>query len=451
MYSENVQNVIMPVRFVFRFVLDTTWCVTYKQNETCGFKGSSVEIPCSYPNNTDVTKIFWSTHWDNQQDLSQDAAYSGRTKYLRRTSNDCTLRLADLKESDTSYYYVTYHFNYFSGVKRTCVGFPGVWLHIFLSAVDVLVQQFDDGQRLAVAGQKVTEGQRIILTCVPTCAETLNSRLTYIWYKNGLKLSGGSAKENFLHLDPISNEDTGSYSCAMIGHEDLPSPAVNLSVQYGPRNTTLSVEISSDGTEKGSVMTLTCSSDANPPVHEYTWYKRSGAGEEVVQRGGREAIVLGARIQHDDTFLCEAVNSISGRNSTAHNLKKHLKATVTTHYTFYIILVASACAGLVVLVLVAGAFLVHILKKKCTSPVSQPPHRSSGPDTDTYTALDVRFMPPEYEILARKRGCSDVDEDCATYDSKFHPDRVKFHQMSVMSKNVSSLHEKRRGECYPKR
>uniref|UniRef100_A0A668A0Y2 Ig-like domain-containing protein n=1 Tax=Myripristis murdjan TaxID=586833 RepID=A0A668A0Y2_9TELE len=211
------------------------WCVTYPQNETCGFKGSSVEIPCSYPSNTEVTKIVWSTHWGriiNQQDLSQDAAYSGRTKYLRRTSSDCTLRLTDLKESDASYYYVTYHFNYFS--------------------VDVLVQQLDGGQRLAVAGQKVTEGQRIILTCVPTCAATLNSRLTYIWYKNGLKLSGGSAKENFLRLDPIRNEDTGSYSCAMIGHEDLPSPAVNLSVEYGPRDTTLSVEISSDGTEKGS-------------------------------------------------------------------------------------------------------------------------------------------------------------------------------------------------------
>lgn len=122
------------------------------------------------------------------------------------------------------------------------------------------MEKLDRGQDVPVADQTVIEGQRIMLTCVPACAATLNSDPGYIWYKNRLQLNGSTANLSFLSLDPISNKDTGSYVCAMIGYKDLPSSAVNLTVQRRPSNTVLS-EIPG-GESKDSAPTQTHGCDA---------------------------------------------------------------------------------------------------------------------------------------------------------------------------------------------
>ncbi|XP_031673949.1 B-cell receptor CD22-like [Oncorhynchus kisutch] len=80
-------------------------------------------------------------------------------------------------------------------------------------------------------------------------------------------------RTKYLILDPVRSEDAGRYSCAVNGQEDLASAAKDSHCQIWPKDH-LSVKPSGEIVE-GSSVTLTCSSDANPPVDKYTWYKKN--------------------------------------------------------------------------------------------------------------------------------------------------------------------------------
>lgn len=125
---------------------------------------------------------------------------------------------------DASIYFFKSSFRNVAGGNMTCECVPAVRLHIFACPVSILLEEIVvRGQKVPVADWTVMEGQKTMLTCVPTCAANLNSNPGYIWYKNRLQLNGSRANSPFLSLDPISNEDT---VCAMIGYKDLPSSAV---------------------------------------------------------------------------------------------------------------------------------------------------------------------------------------------------------------------------------
>ncbi|KAL6455000.1 hypothetical protein MHYP_G00365610 [Metynnis hypsauchen] len=64
------------------------------------------------------------------------------------------------------------------------------------------------------APEEVTEGETADLTCKTTCSLT---DPTFIWYKDGRPLTTKTIKNNQLHLQTVSSEDAGSYSCANTG------------------------------------------------------------------------------------------------------------------------------------------------------------------------------------------------------------------------------------------
>lgn len=275
--------------------------------------------------------------------------------YLERENNDCTMKLTDLKETDASRYYFVYTFRNVTGHGVTCKGDPGVRLYILASPVRIL-EKLVRGQYGPVADRTVIEGQAITLTCVPTCAENLNSNPGYIWYKNGLQLNGSGATTTFLSLDPISDEDTGSYVCAMIGYKDLPSSAVNLTVQRRPVNTAAS-EISGGGSENDAVPTQTDCYDAD--------------------------------------------------NSKDQIFNNYQTPKAKSMFSFSIMLIASVCIGFVVAIMVAVLILKVKKKRKrrCAGSVPGPPSLNS----DFYMALDIRSMSADYDTLDTVRRCSAAD------------------------------------------
>ncbi|XP_037611988.1 uncharacterized protein LOC119480002 [Sebastes umbrosus] len=315
--------------------------------------GSFVEFPCSFPNNSQVISISgWSKKVKptmKPQPLKEMLAYSLRMNYLERGNNDCTIKLRDLKKTDASIYYFVYNFRKVTGDSVTCDGVPGVRLNIFASPVRIRLEKLVGGPDVPVKDWTVMEGQRIMLTCVSTCAANLNSNPSYIWYKNRLQLNGSSANSPYMSLDPISDEDTGSYVCAMIGYKDLPSSAVNLKVQRRPRNSVVS-EISDGGSKEDSVPTQTHGSDLEA--------------------------------QNSDQFF---------------NKRK------SRFTSFSVMLVASVSIGLVITMMVT--LLVLKLKKKkkkkkkkrrrCVGSVPGPPN----PDSDFYMALDINSMSADYDTL----------------------------------------------------
>ncbi|KAK6300906.1 hypothetical protein J4Q44_G00290040 [Coregonus suidteri] len=150
------------------------------------------------------------------------------------------------------------------------------------------------------------EGQRT-LTCSTTCTLTNNPNPTYIWYKNGQNVQEDSSP-----MYSISSEDADSYFCTVKDHEGLSSPAV-----YKPKT---SVTVSPSGEiVEGSSVTLTCSSDANPPVQSYTWwYKKNGGGYQSMT--GPQHVFN--QIQSSDTgeYYCEVQNEMGTDRSRTINM-----------------------------------------------------------------------------------------------------------------------------------
>ena len=82
----------------------------------------------------------------------------------------------------------------------------------------------------------------------------------------------------------------------------------------------VSVEVSPpDSPAESSSVKLTCSSDANPPVHNYTWYKRTGppGSSSLVQVGSGQVLLLASlQPSHTGLYFCHTRNSLGENNST---------------------------------------------------------------------------------------------------------------------------------------
>ncbi|XP_066511471.1 hemicentin-1-like [Hoplias malabaricus] len=205
---------------------------------------------CTYTYPSNQTAFWtkgWSVNGEEPPDLLNDPEYRDRVQFTGDKQHNCTLRLRDVTEKDQRKYYFRFITDQTGGKYQ---GEDGVDLSVTVLQVEV--------------PETVTEGDRVTLTCKTSCS--LTDSPTFTWYKNG---HGLSSRTDQLHLQSVSREDKGRYHCAVQG---LNSPEVTLNVRYGPKNVSVSICPSGE-TVKDSSVTLTCSSDANPPVQNYTWFK----------------------------------------------------------------------------------------------------------------------------------------------------------------------------------
>ena len=111
------------------------WTVTCAPTQICAVVGSTVDISCTYrypdwrtDDDTTVGERLWFTNSSGNEpvDLRADSEYSGRVQYLCG-DNDCTLRITDLRESDSAVYKFSFTTNK-PGEKYT--GEAGVTLSV---------------------------------------------------------------------------------------------------------------------------------------------------------------------------------------------------------------------------------------------------------------------------------------------------------------------------------
>ncbi|XP_045546874.1 B-cell receptor CD22 isoform X2 [Salmo salar] len=362
---------------------DNCWRVTYTKRRICVLTGSTVNISCSYTHPTSYIEqgSFWFTQ-KHRVDLSSYPEYAGHVEYNRNTENHHTMTITDLTEKDSAEYkfrLLTTHEGRFSGL-------PGV----MLTVTDIL---------LVMDPTSVSEGERVTLRCRTKCPVSLNP--TYIWYKNGQRLTkpitsynslilDPVTSYNSLILDPVSSEDTGNYSCAVEGFERILSPEETLTVRYGPKSTSVSVSPSGEIME-GSSVTLTCSSDANPPVDKYTWYKKNVTSPKA---SGQSYSITNIISEDRGEYYCEAENTIASKNSTA------LMIIVAGKQTS----VLTAAVGIIVVVLVLILCLSGLMwfRRSTGGSDATADTQSVRPDcnSDTYTGLNMRTMSPDYDTLA---------------------------------------------------
>ncbi|XP_031676036.1 sialoadhesin-like [Oncorhynchus kisutch] len=286
------------------------WRVTYSKRRICVLKGSTVNISCSYTHPTSYIEqgSFWFTQ-KHPVDVRSYPEYTGRVEYNRNTENHHTMTITHLTEKDSA----EYIFRLITTKEGRFSGLPG----LMLTVTDILLE---------MDPTSVSEGERVTLRCRTQCTVGLNP--TYIWYKNRQSLTNPVTSYNSLILDPVtsynslildpvSSEDAGNYSCAVEGLERILSPEETLTVRYGPKNTSVSVSPSGEIVE-GSSVTLTCSSDANPPVDIYTWYKKNGGGYQSMT--GPQHVFKQIQSSDSGEYYCEAQNEMGTDMSRTINM-----------------------------------------------------------------------------------------------------------------------------------
>ncbi|XP_067298549.1 B-cell receptor CD22-like [Pseudorasbora parva] len=279
----------LPLIFLLMIlgVSSAGWGVSYSPSHICALKDSTVIMSCSYtyPTGYQIEKTFWTKTKDKNEteefpDLSNDTEYSQRLQYLGDKQQSCTVRLSHVTLNDSHEYYFR-----FITDKGKWIGHPGVILNV----TDLQVE----------SPERVTEGDSVRLTCKSSC--TLTDRATFIWSRNSQPLPERRDGNNELLLQSVRREDAGRYSCAVHGHTHT-SPDVHLNVMYSPRS--VSVSISPSGViVEGDSVTLSCSSDSNPPALNFSWFK----GGTIVGSGRIYSI---SKIRSDDSgeYKCKSIN-----------------------------------------------------------------------------------------------------------------------------------------------
>ncbi|XP_042572031.1 B-cell receptor CD22-like [Cyprinus carpio] len=266
------------------------WSVSYRSSQICALNGSTVTIYCTYkyPTGYKITKAFWTNTLVKEKDedeelpdLSEDPEYSQRLQYLGDKQKNCTIRLSHVTQKDSHMYYFKFITDKPDG-KWT--GKPGV----SLTVTDLQVE----------SPERVTEGDSVRLTCKSSCA--LTDRTTFIWYRNSQPLTERRDRNNQLLLQSVRREDAGRYSCALQEHTYI-SPAVQLNVTYPPKSVSVSISPSGEIVEGDSV-TLSCSSDSNPPA-EIIWFK--GRASVV---SGRIYSISKISSDHSGEYKCKSRN-----------------------------------------------------------------------------------------------------------------------------------------------
>ncbi|XP_064870447.1 B-cell receptor CD22-like [Oncorhynchus nerka] len=225
----------------------------------------------------------------------------------------------------------------------------------------------------------VSEGERVTLRCRTKCTVGLNP--TYIWYKNRQRLTNTITSYNMIcsHYYIISVIHGSTCQCNILISTNLHHLLVaymlydllfvlSSSTPDGPRNTSVSVSPSGEIVEgssvtltcssdanppvdkspdiysdlkgkycdtflhqinqenisvsvspsgeivEGSSVTLTCSSDANPPVDKYTWYKKNVTSPKA---SGQSYSITNIISEDRGEYYCEAQNGRGSMNSTA--------------------------------------------------------------------------------------------------------------------------------------
>lgn len=285
----------MFVSVFLRGIIAGDWSVNVPL-QICALKGSSVVLPCSYdfPQGRDGQEIqvkseMWCLGNDrcitpryiyHSAGILLEPSYRGRVEYLGNIgSKNCSLKISGLQESDSGtyvFYLITNHTTEKMPAQR------GLQLLVSGSPSNISV--------LAGPSPVVVEGESVTLSCC-----ILGPHDEVQW----LKSSSSEPKHRGAEwtIRKAKDEDSGRYYCQVRTKDQVhKSQELLLDVQYPPRNIKISASPPVE-TEEGRPVTLNCSSEANPPVLTYNWYRGaacdSGADTSSYKSVQSSATVIG--------------------------------------------------------------------------------------------------------------------------------------------------------------
>nr|XP_036877473.1 B-cell receptor CD22 [Manis javanica] len=192
--------------------------------------------------------------------------------------------------------------------NQWCSEAPAVHLDVQYAPRDVRV-------RPGNVTPEIHSGHPVFLQC--DFSSSRPADVSFFWEKNGILLKEGRE----LSFHSISPEDAGNYKCLVnnsIGQTT--SEAWRLQVLYAPRK--LHVSISPKEVMEGKKAVLTCESDANPPISQYTWFDWNN---QNLQHYDRTLRLDPVKVQHSGAYRCEGHNHLGKGQSPP--------STLTVYYS----------------------------------------------------------------------------------------------------------------------
>ncbi|CAG12872.1 unnamed protein product [Tetraodon nigroviridis] len=267
--------------------LAADWSVQVPASPVCAVVGSAVVLPCSFdfPQSSDrsgatggppaqddggevrqynVLAEMWCLgnsrcvtpkYVFHSAGILPHPSYQGRVEYFGQPgTKNCSLKISDVRQSDSGtyvFYLITDH------PTEKMPEQSGVQLLVAESSGAVTVA--------AGPSSRVAEGETLRLAC---CSPAAGPQAGYTWFQStGV---GPRRRAQVWDISRVTSADSGGYVCQIqSGDAAQNSTVLTIDVEYSPRSTAISVSPAGDGLP----FTLTCSSDANPPVHTYAWYR----------------------------------------------------------------------------------------------------------------------------------------------------------------------------------
>ncbi|XP_051747245.1 B-cell receptor CD22 isoform X5 [Ctenopharyngodon idella] len=157
----------------------------------------------------------------------------------------------------------------------------------------------------------VLEGRSVTLSC---SSDANPPELKYTWYRDTEEPLKPVQTGQNLTINNTNPTHSGRYVCTAQNKHGAQNASVQLDVQYAPKNTSAHVNPSGFVLEGRSV-TLSCSSDANPPELKYTWYRDTEEPLKPVQTG-QNLTINNTNPTHSGRYVCTAQNKHGAQNAS---------------------------------------------------------------------------------------------------------------------------------------
>uniref|UniRef100_A0A673A484 Ig-like domain-containing protein n=1 Tax=Sphaeramia orbicularis TaxID=375764 RepID=A0A673A484_9TELE len=329
----NVQRIIEIKTYILQFVIVfSLFCVSgvlsadfqiFLPETIEAVAGSCVTIPCSfeiqdkyekYLNDTCVAIWRKGNNWSSAQDVTSRFIIKATTGDLK--NKICTSTMNNIQIADGGSYFFRVQCN--NALKYT-----------FYSSVNINVKADPPKPTLSPSELEVEEGASVSLQCsAPAPCPSL--RPTVTWTPS-LGTSQETLMDNqdktkviksVLNFTASHLHHGQRFSCTAVyrreDNRNVSSVSQRLSahVKYRPEDTKVSVSPSGP-VQEGTNVVLKCSSDANPAVQIYTWYRADPQHETLIHTGPDLTITAS---RNTGAFLCQAENDLGTGRSNKTNI-----------------------------------------------------------------------------------------------------------------------------------
>ncbi|XP_060756413.1 B-cell receptor CD22 isoform X1 [Neoarius graeffei] len=254
----------------------------------------------------------------------------------------------------------------------------------------------------------IMEGHVVNLMCISNANPPVKR---YAWYKviGGQPWVKGSSQN--LTFTSVRSHHAGQYSCTVWNSLGMGmSPPVTLSVLYAPKNTSV-LALPSSVIEAGGSLTLTCSSQANPAVENYTWH-RINAADAWETRSGQSYTIAEVSTGASGQYYCKARNRIGVHSSPV--------LTVRVRGRLKVIALASAVGVSVALITLTVAVMISKNMHRVDSETLEIDKQLGSPievDTLFYECPQPTFQPQSSKM-------ADIPEEPEDIHDNIHPSIV---------------------------